>query len=284
MSTHSSASKNALTLRYTDYPSAPGNPVLLFLHGLLGSRRNLRLLAQQLSCQFHVFVPDLRNHGDSPHHDQFNYQCMIQDIAKLIQEKIQQRVILMGHSMGGKVALLAAATYPELISHLCVVDIAPVHYPFNFAKPLQAMMALNETVIKSIHEADQCLKASIPNTGLRKFMLTNLTQQDHYFVWRPNLAVIQHGLKNLGFPTLDLFKELLDSAKRKDGPHLHDRVLFIAGEKSPYLKTSHHTVIYQLFPQAQIVTIPNAGHFVHTEKSGDFMQVVKNWWGSLALR
>ncbi|HEY5719706.1 MAG TPA: alpha/beta fold hydrolase, partial [Gammaproteobacteria bacterium] len=168
---------------------------LLVLHGLFGSSSNWARLARGLAAEFRVICADLRNHGRSPHAAGMSYPQMAADVVALLDRLRLDRVALLGHSMGGKVAMQVALNQPERVSRLLVADIAPRAYRGNQAIVLEALEALHLDSLASRREADERLAAQVPETGVRAFLLTNLTQEQGRFGWRINLPEIIDGIE-----------------------------------------------------------------------------------------
>lgn len=244
--------------------SGQGIP-LVILHGLFGLSDNWQTLAKYLSQKYHVYLPDLRNHGRSPHSEEFNYAVMAEDLREFITDNQLQNVVLLGHSMGGKVAMNLALEYPNLLSKLIVVDIAPRPYPVHHQDILDSLNAIDITKMSSRSEAEAALEVSIPEAEVRLFLLKNLyRKEDNSFGWRMNLAVLEQNIEEVGRETT--------SDVPFDKP-----TLFIKGAHSRYIQEKDTAGIQQLFPQAQIETIADAGHWVHAQAPEKFYQLVVNF-------
>lgn len=241
---------------YGDYRDQ--HPTLIFLHGLLGSSSNWHSLARGLGDTFHVLVPDLRNHGRSPHDDDVSYAAMARDLARLIDEQGLESALLIGHSMGGKAAMWLALEQPELVSGLVVVDIAPVAYPNRFGVIYEALHAVDQAHIGSRAEADAILTRYLEDAGLRQFLLQNLHHAEGAWGWRMNLAALMRGMSEIvGFPL-------------HDNPVYSGPTLFIHGGQSDYLQPQAKPLIQRLFPRAHLRNIPQAGHWVYAEQPRAF--------------
>lgn len=230
-----------------------GNPIII-LHGLFGLSDNWQSFAKQLEQNsFSAFTVDLRNHGNSPHHKEFNYNVLAADLFELLESEQIQNPVLMGHSLGGKTAMRFALNYPEKISSLIVVDIAPRYYPPHHQQILEGLFAVDVNLIKSRGEAEKILSEKIPEPGTRQFLLKNLYWKNkEQLDWKFNLPFIAEGIENVG--------EEIASEKTFDKP-----TLFIAGEKSKYINASDAADITKLFPQSEVKIAPNAGHWVHAD-------------------
>lgn len=235
-------------------------PLLLILHGVFGSARNWSTVAQRLAASRRVFALDARNHGASPWAETMSYAEMSDDVGAFIAARGLGPVALLGHSMGGKTAMLYALHHAEAVDRLVIVDIAPVAYPPTLAGYAQAMRAARLDGVSRRAEIDRQLADAIPSPAERAFLLQNLVFDEGRAHWRLNLPVIERSMPELsGFPTLP------------PGLAFAKPALFIAGERSPYLRPEHRPAIERLFPEAQIVHIPGAGHWVHAERQDAFL-------------
>jgi esterase len=224
---------------------------LVVLHGLLGSLDNWVPVAQKLATHFQVFLLDLRNHGQSPHAEDFGYDEMAEDLRQFLNQQRLEQVHVLGHSMGGKVAMRFAQLHPSMVDQLVVVDIAPRKYPSRYSGLMDAMLAVNLNSLQRRDEVDAALSSTVPETTLRQFLLKNLGRNESGgLFWKPNLKSIRANYDAVrgSFPT-DI---------RCNCP-----ALFIRGEKSNYIQENDLTLIHQLFPSAKIETIAGAGHWVH---------------------
>lgn len=229
-------------------------PVVI-LHGLFGSSRNWTTIAKRLAESRHVVAVDLRNHGSSPWADSMTYADMVEDLRALLQARGLAPAAVVGHSMGGKAAMLLALTHPDLVERLAVIDIAPVHYAQVFGAYAAAMMAVDFDRVTRRAEVDAALAAAVPEAGVRAFLMQNLVTEDGRLRWRVNLPVIAAHMGDIsGFP------ELPDEAEF-NGP-----ALFLAGGRSDYIRPEHQPLISRLFPQARFAAIPGAGHWPHAEQ------------------
>ena len=238
-----------------------GHPFII-LHGLFGTQENWRTLSKVFGQYFQVFALDQRNHGRSPHDEVFTYETMTEDIHEFMQEHALPSAHVLGHSMGGKVAMRFAVTYPTLVDKLVVVDIAPKVYPPGHDNVFAGLYALNLTTLRSRQEADIALAQHLPDLALRQFLLKNLERTESgTFRWRINLDGIR-----------DNYHEMLtgfDLAKTCTRP-----TLFIKGADSDYIKENDFVTIRKIFPHAQLITIPNTGHWVHAEAPQEFARLV----------
>jgi len=239
-------------------------PPLAILHGLFGSGRNWASIAQRLAAHHRVIALDLRNHGASPWADTMDYAAMAEDLRATLHARGYSRYALLGHSMGGKAAMVAALRHGSEVRRLIVVDIAPVPYPPRHLAEVRAMRELDLGGIKRRSEADACLAPSIPDPAERAFLVQNLVFEDGRARWRLNLAAIEQAM-----PELVSFPELPPGAAY-NGP-----ALFIAGGQSDYLRSDHEPTIRRLFPGAEIARIDNAGHWLHAEQPAAFLAIVE---------
>ncbi|MUP44479.1 alpha/beta fold hydrolase [Gramella sp. BOM4] len=239
-----------------------GKPFLI-LHGFLGMSDNWKTLGKQFAEEgFEVHLIDQRNHGKSPHSDDFSYELMAEDIQEYCKEHKLENIILMGHSMGGKTAMLAATQYEGLVERLIVVDIAPKYYAPHHQQILKGLTALDDAKLSSRRDAEDLLEKYIDETGVRLFLLKNLYRKNKdLLALKMNLPVLKDKIENIG-------RALPDYAKY-EGP-----VLFIKGERSNYIKDEDHESIRSHFPEVEFVSIKNAGHWVHAESPKDFFEAV----------
>lgn len=237
-------------------------PVLVVLHGLLGSQDNWNSFARDQAAQRCVVTVDLRNHGNSPALTGMTYRDMAQDVLAVLDALAVAECDLMGHSMGGKVAMFLALHHPARVRRLIVVDIAPKAYPPRHQALLQAMIAMPLAELRSRKQADEWLSTVVKHPMERGFLIKNLGRDaSGAFYWRCNLAEIaRHYLTIAAFPTLSL---------QYTAP-----TLFIRGGQSDYLANADMPLLQTLFPQARLITIPDAGHLPHVQTPAAFSSVV----------
>ena len=241
-----------------------GLPPLAILHGLFGSGRNWASIAQRLAAHRLVITFDLRNHGASAWAGGMQYGEMGEDVLAMLQERGFRRAALLGHSMGGKAAMMAALRDPDMIERLIVVDIAPVTYAPHHLGHVRAMRALDLSAIKRRGEADGLLAVAVPDAAERGFLLQNLVFEDGHARWRLNLEAIEREMSVLvGFPPLPE-----DAVYR-------GATLFLGGARSDYLLPEHEPMIRRRFPNARVEWIENAGHWVHAEQPAAFLRIVE---------
>ncbi len=247
-----------------DFDEAGSGPPLLILHGLLGQARNWASQMKLFARDHRVLAVDLRNHGRSPWADGMTYEAMADDIA-LLAERVGPPVRIVGHSMGGKVTMVTALKFPELVEKAVVVDISPVrHEQTPFYGYLEAMLALDLSSITRRGQADKLLTDAIPSDAERAFLLLNLAAEAGQGLrWRPNLQELYNRLADI----LDWPEHLFDYRNA-------DPILFVAGGDSPYIQESHKPAIARLFPNAEYATIPGARHWVHADQPKAFHETV----------
>jgi pimeloyl-ACP methyl ester carboxylesterase len=241
-----------------------GQPPLLLLHGMLGSSRNWQTAGADLAARFHVRALDLRNHGRSPHAEAMTYEAMMADVLRWLDAREPGPVTLVGHSMGGKVAMLLACRHPARVSRLVVVDIAPKDYCWpGHRASFAAMNELNLADLRSRAEAELRFEGRVPSWPLRKFLTTNLQRgAEGKWHWQINLPVLTAALP-------EVERNPLAPADRFAGP-----VRFLAGETSNYIEAADHATIRAHFPAAGIITLPHCGHNPHMEAREAFVAAV----------
>ena len=239
-------------------------PAVAILHGLFGSGRNWASIAQRLAAHHRVIAFDLRNHGASPWTDTMGYAAMAEDVGVAMRARGHERYTLIGHSMGGKVAMVAALSAPEAVERLVVVDIAPVSYPVPFLAYVRAMRALDLDAVARRRDADLQLGRIIGDPAERGFLLQNLVFGDGRPRWRLNLAALEAALPEIaGFPAVS-------AGTAYDGP-----ALFIAGGRSRALLPEHEPAIRALFAHAVVKRIAAAGHWVHAEQPAALLELAE---------
>jgi pimeloyl-ACP methyl ester carboxylesterase len=249
-----------IELAATEYGA--GTPVAI-LHGLFGSGRNWRSVAQHLAVRHRVLAFDLRNHGGSPWADGMSYGEMVEDLRASLRARGINRAALLGHSMGGKIAMVMALLHPDEVDRLAVVDIAPTVNPPTLLAYIRAMRAVDLDGVTRRGEVDIRLATAVPDPAERAFLLQNLVLGEGPPHWRLNLGAIERDFPHIaGFPDLPVGTDY-------SGP-----ALFIAGACSNYIQPAHEPIIRRLFPQTQISHIEGAGHWVHAEQPQAFLQAV----------
>ncbi len=241
---------------------------LFILHGLLGSKENWRNIAKHFSQYRPVYALDLRNHGDSPHMKGMSYREMYQDVIKVAKHENRQSFYLLGHSMGGKVAMQLALSEPSYVKKLIVVDIAPRPYPLWHQKTLAGLLSVPFDKLETRKEIDRYLEPWIADKVERVFILKNLKRnkkgQSNVFSWRCNLQEISRSyLKIANFTVVNqTFK---------------GDTLFIRGEHSHYIQDSDIPLVKLLFPKSSIISINSASHLPHIQNTEAFILSVTNF-------
>ena len=251
----------ALALHYKSYGA--GRP-LIILHGLFGSSNNWHTLSGELGEHFLVYAVDQRNHGQSPHSEEFTYQAMAEDLERFLADRGLERTSILGHSMGGKTAMEFALRSPWRVEKLIVVDIAPRAYDRGHDEILEAMVSLDLGSYTSRDAIDRALQSRIPDERVRQFILTNLKRlAGGHYVWKINLEVLR--------AKYDEVTKAQDSALPFPGP-----ALFIRGD-SDYIRDADRAGISRLFPRAVVRSITGAGHWVHADAPEEFFRVVREF-------
>lgn len=248
-------------LAYEGFGEPNASP-LIILHGFLASSRNWRTIAKRLSDKHYVLVLDMRNHGTSPHANHMDYPVMAHDILWFMDNMGLQKAHVLGHSMGGKIAMWLALHYPQRIKTLMVADIAPVHYQHSFDPIVRALKSLPLNQLSNRKQAEQYLADAIPEASFRQFLLQNLLLKDGQYYWRINLDFIQNNAHHIvGFPA-------------PVQPIYRQKALFIAGEHSAYIQPE---AVIERFPEAEIIQIADTGHWLYVQAPDEFCRVVETW-------
>ncbi len=243
------------------------NPPLLFLHGLFGSSANWGRIVRHFETDYHCIIPDLRNHGGSPHDADVSYHAQAADVQQLMRQLSIDNATLIGHSMGGKVAMTQALTQPESVTSLLVVDIAPVHYTHRFKTIFTSLQQLDLQSLQDRKHADLQIAQSIDEPEIRAYLLQNLARINGHWQWRINLDFLYAGIETLmDFPDYT-------------GHQYSGNTLFLYGEQSDYVDLSGQQAASRLFPNANFNEVENAGHWVYAEQPGRFIQYVEEFLG-----
>ena len=251
-----------MQLHFKDYGNGPP---LIILHGLFGSLDNWHSTSVKLAAQFHVFAVDQRNHGNSPHASEMSYPAMANDLDEFMRAHGPARAHMLGHSMGGKTAMEFALRYGDRVEKLIVVDIAPRAYSPRHEKILQAMLSLDLPAFETRKEIEEALAPAVPELATRQFLLKNVTRAPgQTFHWKLGLREIAGDYARLSEPP---------TATTPYGKP----VLFVRGEASDFLLDEDISLIRGLFPQAELRTIPRAGHLPHVENPAAFLQTVNEF-------
>jgi len=238
-----------------------GEP-LVVIHGLLGSSSNWSTTSELLGRRLQVFAVDLRNHGNTPHSNEFSFDSMAEDLKYFMESQNLRQAMILGHSLGGRVAMEFADRYPEMVSKLIVVDVAPKAYPPIHNEMIDAMLALDLGMYESAKEVVVALAAAVPSIQVRNFLTKNISRLSNgRLCWKVNLQAIRDNIDILGCSTN--FKN----------SYLKP-VLFIRGELSDYVLEEDESTIWSEYPHAQIAPIAGAGHWVHIDAKERFIETV----------
>lgn len=253
-----------------------GFPILI-VHGLYGSSDNWLTVAKKLSSGYKVYMIDQRNHGRSPNSEEHSYEAMTNDLAEFFDQQKIEKAIVLGHSMGGKTAMSFAADYPERVEKLIVVDIAPKDYfllndesqYYLHNNILRAMLELDFSRIESRKQVEDFLLERIDSAQIVQFLLKNVhrNKENHQYEWRLNVSVLYDNLDEIiKGVNAHWFDDRL--------PIYNYPVLFIKGANSNYIQAEDFASIRRIYPEAQIVEIPDAGHWLHAEQPQLFMEAI----------
>lgn len=240
-----------------------GSPVII-LHGLFGFSDNWQTIAKGLSEQHLVVTPDLRNHGRSPHLPTHSYPEMAEDLRAFMEAHWMFTASVIGHSMGGKVAMQLALSYPDMVDRLVVVDIDPGQAEDNHASIFHALIGMDLSKMTSRAEAEAYLSKHIEDKGTLQFLLKNISRtEEGIFAWKMNLPVLWAHYQDILAPV--------------SGEPFNKPTLFIRGARSNYIKSSETALIKTLFPLAEIINIDGAGHWVHADKPKELLSVLQTF-------
>ena len=239
-------------------------PLVVLIHGLFGSLENLGGVARALSEHFQVLNVDVRNHGRSAHSDEMNYALMAADLSETLDNSGLRPFAVLGHSMGGKVAMEFALRHPQQLDRLIVADIAPVSYNARHSAVFAGLNAVDLAHIANRSEADKQMAQHVEEPGVRQFLLKSLEKTDDGFRWRFNLTALQQQ-----------YPQLISAPQA--GGQFNGKVLFIKGAESDYILPEHRPTILGLFPAAQAKIIQGTGHWLHAEKPSAFNKLVSDF-------
>lgn len=252
-------------LHYREWGEATGGIPVLVLHGLLGSSRNWMAAGKALAASHRVLAADLRNHGESPHLRPMDYPAMAADVFGLLDKLRLPAVHLIGHSMGGKAAMLLACRFPDRVRSLTVVDIAPRAYPPRWEKEFALLRRLPVEQMKSRAEAEAGLAGEIKDWAFRQFLLSNLDRaEEGGFLWTVPLQLLEESLP-------ELFQQVPPPGEAAwPGP-----ALFLRGEYSRFVGEGDLPLIREFFPAGKLETVAGAGHNVHFDRRDRFVRRVR---------
>lgn len=254
-------------MRLNAIEAGQGSPVLL-LHGLFGAASNWGAVQKALAATYRVIALDLRNHGASPHAAAMDFSAMAEDVAETMAALGAAPAVVVGHSMGGKAAMMLALTRPAAVARLLVADIAPVRYEPSLRGYVAAMQALPLTPGLTRRAADAALAGAVPQANIRAFLLQNLLFARDPPAWRI-------GLDEIAAAMADIEDFSAPPGARYDGP-----TLFVAGARSDYIRAEHRDPIRALFPAARFVTLAEAGHWVHADRPAEFTATLQAFLAS----
>jgi esterase len=242
-----------------------GNPPIVILHGVFGSSDNWLTVSKGLAETHKLYLLDARNHGQSPHSEDFNYDVMADDLFEFIQQHQLEKPVIVGHSMGGKTVMKFALKYPDAFSKMVVVDISPRYYKPHHQSVIAGLSAIHLEKLQTRQEADEIMKAFEPELGVRQFLLKNLYRNEQNgFSWRMNFDVIKNKIENIG--------EALNAGAKITKP-----TLFVRGSNSKYIQEKDIELIHSIFTDVRIATIEGSGHWVQAEKPKEFLEEIKKF-------
>jgi pimeloyl-ACP methyl ester carboxylesterase len=255
-----------------------GAPIVI-LHGLYGSANNWYSIGRELATDHTVFLVDQRNHGNSPHHPEHNYDVLSNDLNEFVQKQHLNKSIIIGHSMGGKTALAFGLKFPERVEKMIVVDISPLGYESHKNSPedtdheriIRALQSMDPGLITSREDADKQLRHSISSQSVRQFLLKNLKRMpDGNFKWALNIQALAENRSAI-------FAGVIHEKETDPSGIPYFPLLFIKGEFSGYIRSRDEEAIHRYFPRAEFIVIPGTGHWVHAEQPGAFLKAVRNF-------
>lgn len=240
-------------------------PALVIMHGLFGSLDNWSTLAKQLAQNYQIWLLDLPNHGRSAHTDQFDYPGMAEAVMAFLEVQAIEQPVILGHSMGGKVAMHLLYEDEQYFAGAIIVDIAPKAYPVHHDAIIKALEAVPVSAIKSRGEAETALASQIEQQDVRLFLMKNLTRGDGGgYQWKMNLPLISREIDQVGTPM-------------PEGAQIELHALFVRGAKSDYILDEDEADIARRFAHYELETVANAGHWVHAEQPEALLQLVTNY-------
>lgn len=261
------ANFSQLDSQHLNYQQLGQGEHIVLIHGLFGSLENLNMVAKQLSQYYCVTSVDVRNHGNSFHKTGMSYNELAEDVINLLDHLAIDCCHLLGHSMGGKIAMQIALCYPERVNKLMVADIAPVDYPAHHLSIIEGLQAIDLTQVKKRKDADSQLANYVDDVGVRQFLLRNIAMNEQgQFQFKCNLTNIRQG-----------YQQIMQANSAVNGQQFTGATLFIKGGNSDYILPAHQSSIAALFPQAKAKIIQGTGHWLHAEKTVAFNKVVMDF-------
>lgn len=240
---------------------------IVLIHGLFGSLENLNMVAKSLSQHYCVTSIDVRNHGNSFHQKNMDYQVLAQDVINLLDQLSIEHCHILGHSMGGKIAMKIALSFPERVSKLIVADIAPVKYPAHHLTIIEGLQTIDLTQVHKRKDADIQLAKYVTDPAVRPFLLRNIILNEQgKFQFKCNLNYIEQG-----------YQQIMQNVSCQNDEYFNGDTLFIKGANSDYILPEHQNAITTLFPKAKAKIIQGAGHWLHAEKTVAFNKIVEDF-------
>jgi esterase len=240
---------------------------IVLIHGLFGSLENLNMVAKSLSHHYCVTSVDVRNHGSSFHKENMDYQVLAQDVINLLDNLSINDCHLLGHSMGGKIAMKIALSFPDRVRKLIIADIAPVKYPAHHLTIIKGLQAIDLTKVHKRKDADSQLAEYVTDNSVRPFLLRNIVLNEQgKFQFKCNLNYIEQG-----------YQQIMQSISNPSEVAFKKDTLFIKGANSDYILPEHQQDISLLFPKAKAKIIQGAGHWLHAEKTVAFNKIVEGF-------
>jgi esterase len=237
---------------------------VILIHGLFGSLENLNMVAKSLSQNYCVTSIDVRNHGNSFHQPGMDYQALAQDVINLLDKLAIENCHILGHSMGGKIAMKIALSFPERLNKLIVADIAPVKYPAHHLTIIEGLKAIDFSQVSKRKDADIQLANYVTDASVRPFLLRNIAlNEQKKFQFKCNLQNIEQG-----------YQQIMQTLNEQKDSQFNGETLFIKGGNSDYILPEHQSAISRLFPKAKAKIIQGAGHWLHAEKTVAFNKIV----------
>jgi esterase len=259
-----------LSEQYLNYQQLGQGENIVLIHGLFGSLENLNMVAKSLSQHYCVTSIDVRNHGNSFHQAGMSYEDLAQDVITLLDKLSIESCHILGHSMGGKIAMQIALTFPERVKKLIIADIAPVKYPAHHLTIIKGLQAIDVDKIKKRKDADDQLSHYVENVGVRQFLLRNLAiNEQGEFTFKCNLDNIEQGYHQI--------MQGLEINERNNNATFTGDTLFIKGGNSDYILPEYQKTIISLFPNAKAKVIQGTGHWLHAEKTVAFNKIVADF-------